>query len=239
MVSTNNSASIKGRTKPARSVDRGSAAATNASSSTTSLSSSARTTQLSGVTRNMRFMQRGKNNNINNNKARHSFPQTKQKIKMDETTESNVAANTFTGAIEISTHSENIASQKMELTLKHDNNNDKATIKTDIKWEKATPLDMYGQNQWLVLGRRSFNGFNPITASNWFTQQQYLDREDQRIKGTGITQNERRRYKELTKLVQNEDRNELSNKRGKKDGKSSISNQKKRGLDDILKLVDM
>ena len=50
--------------------------------------------------------------------------------------------------------------------------NDRASSSAARPVQTATPLDMYGWEQSQALGRRSFGGFQPVTAENWYHQQQ-------------------------------------------------------------------
>jgi M-phase phosphoprotein 6 len=195
-------------------------------------SPSSHTAQLSGATRNMRFMQRNNNRNSSNTndlRTRHSMP---SRMGADSSTMSLDPMNV--DSTKLNERKSLIAEDKE--SMMHPN----AVLKRPVvlpRLETATPLDMYGRNQCLVLGRRSFGGCNPITAANWYSQQQFLDHEEkQKHPGKNAkmaSPEERRRYLDLAREARNDDTasSRQGNKRG---GKQGISNNKKRGLDDVL-----
>lgn len=100
--------------------------------------------------------------------------------------------------------------------------------------ERATPLDMYGREQCLVLGRRSFGGFNPVAAANWYAQNQEGQQQAREPKASDAEL--LRRYKDLAQGRDGNDRKPRSG--SSKRAKQGISNnQNKRkigGLDKML-----
>lgn len=52
------------------------------------------------------------------------------------------------------------------------NNNESSSAIARGAVQQATALDVYGWEQSHALGRRSFGGFQPVTAENWYHQQQ-------------------------------------------------------------------
>ncbi len=208
------------------------------------LTPSTHTAQLSGATRNMRFMQRG-NHTSGMPSSRHSYPPTLSKLSSAPKMMNEIITNQTTEGNTTATLSVVPLNDSMEANGDGNINDTTATTKVDsctIKWGKATPLDMFGQNVCILMGRRSYNGFNAITASNLHMQRQHLDYEEKlqrRPTGTtrgGTHQNDRstrdqQRYQELSKQVQNEEKRSLNTK-------GKLSKKKKKTLDDILKLVD-
>ena len=239
MSSAKSNATTKPGVKRSRSIN-GDNDATEKNTKNTKLSTATHTTQLSGATKNMRFMQRGKS--ANNMTSRHSYPPHQNKIiATTETEEVELASKTLDGNDDSSPcfHRPN-----EEVVVSGDGIRESMSAlpkvnNFTVKWERATPLDMYGENACILLGRRSYNGFNSTTASNLHMQQQHLDYEEKMKRrrntnrdGTSKDMNsidDRRRYKELSKQVQNDEREATGGKMSKK---------KKRTLDDILKLVD-
>ena len=229
MSSTNKNAGAKHGMKRSRNVDG--VNDDEPKSKEAKSSPSTRTAQLSGTTRNMRFMQRGKTT-TSNTSLRHSFPPPKSEI----------SAATETTTIKTSEDDAKTRQpdQPVDNAMKvSDMSMPEKANSSNIKWEKATPLDMFGRNICVVIGRRSFNGFNPITASNLHMQQQHLQYEE-KLKHRRTTtrdgttkhislSSDGQRYKELSKLVQKDERR---NTHGK------LANRKKKTLDDILKSVD-
>jgi M-phase phosphoprotein 6 len=224
-TSTNSPASSKGTKRP-RSAEHTSTEPAQPTDVSSTSSPSARTARLSGVTRNMRFMQRSSNNGkVNDLRSRHSFPQ-RSKGPASATVESVVPS------VDPETQDTYITSDMQENKATHVTLSNKISV---TQWETATPLDMYGRDQCMVLGRRSFGGFNPITAANWYTQQQHLDHEEKQNHGNDFSNDERRRYKDLAKRARSDDA-ESAKRVKRRFGKNGISNQTKRGLDDVLQL---
>ena len=229
--SAKSTATAKPGVKRSRSVDSG--RETNTKSKQAKLSQTAHTTQLSGATRNMRFMQRGKTSNMVT--SRHSYPPQESKISVvTETAEEEVATKT-SDANENSDRSIDRPKELIE-ECDDDNKNDISTSPKinnfTVKWEKATPLDMYGQNACIFIGRRSYNGFNSTTALNLHMQQQHLEYEEKlnHRRSSTNSKSDRRRYQELSKQVQKDEKQALP--RGDR-----ISKSKKKSLDEILKSV--
>jgi hypothetical protein len=254
--------------KRSRSVDRVTSSSTIADSTPTpapvsskSTSPSAHTTQLSGATRNMRFMQRGMSATTVNHKVmsrhsfpRHSFPQHStstgtMSTNSEPTKEATINSNSdVSGSSNRSDHPTSTGThQSMEVNCERIVSCE-ATHTTTIKWETASPIDIYGHHECLLIGRRSYNGFNTVTASNFYMQQQHVEYEEivkRRSKDKTNKNLEQRssRYEELSEQVRDEDNESSILSRGQKSGSkkkstNSISNQKKKHLDDILKLVD-
>jgi hypothetical protein len=93
-----------------------------------------RTTELSGTTRNMRFMQR-------------KTPKS--------------------GAEKEKPDADSLQSQQATAAL----DSRESVVETEKSVQAATNLDMYSYNGSVPVGRRSFGGFNPVVASNWYSQQ--------------------------------------------------------------------
>jgi M-phase phosphoprotein 6 len=104
-----------------------------------------RTAKLSGATMNMRFMKRST--------AVAATVVTKANSAPESTTATGDAPS-------------NRQQQQDEHAAASDGIPRSATPTSRV--EIATPLDMYGRDQSTLLGRRSFGGFNPITAQNWY-----------------------------------------------------------------------
>jgi M-phase phosphoprotein 6 len=192
-------------------------------------------TQLSGATRNMRFMQRSNSNNSSSNnndlRTRHSLPS-----RMGTAT-STLAVDSIQVDSTKLNDVKSLSTQENGSMTHPINVEERPVVATRL--ETATSLDMYGRNQCLVLGRRSFGGCNPITAANWYAQQQFLDHEEkQKHQGRNLkmaSPDDRRRYLELAREARNDD--SASSRQGKKhSGKQGISNSKKRGLDEVLQM---
>ena len=242
MSSVKGAATAKTGTKRTRTV--GDSNDADPKSKEAKLTPSTHTAQLSGATRNMRFMQRG-NRTSGVPSSRHSYPPTLSILSSAPKMTNETITNQTTDGDNTATLSVVPLKDSMEANRDGNRNDTTATPKVDscaIEWGNATPLDMFGQNVCILIGRRSYNGFNSITASNLHMQRQHLDYEEKlqhRWTGTtrsGTPQNNRsskdqQRYQELSKQVQNEEKRSLNTK-----GKQS--KKKKKTLDDILKLVD-
>lgn len=183
-------------------------------------------TQLSGATRNMRFMQRG-NTAHNNNKS---------KAEGEYEGNRNGSNDQFAKHFQERQRDPNM------------NDPDKGAITSEAHHQQtnkkrhdvvkvATPLDMYGREQCLVLGRRSFGGFNPVTAENWYAQTQH-HRHDEKAsssssrKGSSAISDEEllKRYKSL---VHNRNNNNNDHRRSR--SPSSGPTKKKRGISNQTK----
>jgi hypothetical protein len=218
--------------------------------SVSSSSSSTHTAQLSGATRNMRFMQRGKT--TNSRTSRHSFPPHNQS-KTSTTTEDEKFGSAQKATDENRNSSRSVSTLNEASTISGDSTGENRSLlpenvnrcttssNSSVTWEKATPLDMYGKNTCILLGRRSYNGFNAITASNLHMQQQHWEYEEKlqhRRKSTrdsiskdmNFTSSDHQRYVELSKKVKQDEKRTLPRR-------DKISNSKKRRID-ILKLVE-
>jgi hypothetical protein len=105
--------------------------------------------------------------------------------------------------------------------------------------ERASPRDMYGRDQCLLLGRRSFGGFNPITSENLYSQQATLDgrrpKPSTTVADTESDQKLIQKYRDLARGRNVNDRKTHSNNNSSHKKVSGISNQRKRkgGLDDM------
>lgn len=145
------------------------------------------TRSLSGATKNMRFMQRGV-------KRKSEEPRQKSKNAKNDATIP-VAAfgdmnekDSVVGRQEQEEQSAATAMQHPKTPPKnkegapygsdeemHDSDDSPITVAASTAAApvlQATPLDMYGWEQSQALGRRSFGGFQPVTAENWYHQQQ-------------------------------------------------------------------
>ena len=247
MSPTKSNTSVKHGVKRSRSVDVVGRGADDPKSKQIKVSPSTHTAQLSGATRNMRFMQRGKT--ANSVTTRHSYSPKSSTISTELTTKEEVTNKTSDGDVNARQQSDHTIDDSMEIhgveTKKDISIKPKSSISNNnIEWEKATPLDMFGHDTCIVLGRRSYNGFNSITASNLYMQQQHLEYEEKlkqrrtstrggtkQISSTG--KSDQQRYKELSKQVQKEKKPTLVSKNGGK-----VSNKNMRNLDEILKSVD-
>jgi hypothetical protein len=246
MPSAKSNANAKHGVKRSRSVDvvRG---ADDPKSKQLKLTPSTHTAQLSGATRNMRFMQRGKTANIVT--SRHSYPPKPSMVS--STTETATKEETISKIVDGDVYerqSDHLVNDSMEANTNgstNDLSNGPKVNISSIKWEKATPLDMFGPTTCIFVGRRSYNGFNSITASNLYMQQQHLEYEEKLKRRStptrgGVTKHisstgksDQQRYKELSKQVQKETKLTLLSKNGGK-----VANKKVRNLDKILKSVD-
>jgi M-phase phosphoprotein 6 len=200
------------------------------------LSPATHTTQLSGATRNMRFMQRGKI--TNSTTSRHSYPPHQHKSSAIIATETDKVefTNKTSAGNDNSIRSTDLSNETVDAS--GDGMRENVSVLPNVSsvavnWERATPLDMFGENACILLGRRSYNGFNATTASNLHMQQQHLEYEEKlkQRRNTTNSATDRRIYRELSKKVQNDEKQAFTN-----GGK--LSKKKKRTLDDILKLVD-
>jgi M-phase phosphoprotein 6 len=142
---------------------------TRSTSTTTPDSSKKRKTELSSVTKSMRFMQR----------CRTTASTLKDAEQEDDSMELDTA-----GAVDgdgIQPHDASISSTNEESYL-----------------DKATPAEMYGIERSVAIGRRSFGGFNGVVAENWFRQKQEIfPKKKKSIKSQREEENLLRQFDEL------------------------------------------
>ena len=246
MPSAKSNTVAKHGAKRSRSADAVRGAADDPKSKQSKISPSTHTAQLSGATRNMRFMQRGKTANIVS--SRHSYsPKSEAMSSATEKTKGEITNKNFEDAV-TKRQSEHSLSESTLANGDGRSNDISLQLKlniSSIKWEKASPLDMFGPTTCILLGRRSYNGFNSMTASNLYMQQQHLEYEEKlkhrrapnrdgttkHISSTG--KSNQQRYKELSKQAQKEMKPKLLSKNGGK-----VSNKNGSILDKILKSID-
>jgi hypothetical protein len=185
-----------------------------------------RTAQLSGATRNMRFMQR--HHSQSPQPAQHAPRQRAQRSSQ------NLSENR--DCMELSSnHDHNVGHTPLAASDSPDE-----SFSTGVLVERASSLDMYGRDQCLLLGRRSFGGFNPITSENLYSQQATLDgrrpKQSTTVADTESEQKLMQKYKDLARGRNVNERKTHSNNNSNHKKASGISNQRKRmgGLDDMM-----
>jgi hypothetical protein len=151
-----------------------------------------RTTELSGTTRNMRFMQR------------KTLKSGTEKEKPNADTPQASKATEALDAIE-------------------------SVVETEKVVQPATNLDIYSYNGAIPLGRRSFGGFNPVVASNWYSQQ----KEKTSKKEIKISDEELLRRFATGRTGMNKKR-QTPGKGSKNQGKISGSKRRKNAFEELL-----
>lgn len=109
---------------------------------------------LSGATRNMRFMQRTSPQKINTTKEPTGIDDD-DAMEVEEISRDSIGNSDETGDKCTDEAVQEMGSQKVLSS---------STL-------KVTPLEMYGPERSIAIGRRSFGGFNKVTAETYFHQQ--------------------------------------------------------------------
>lgn len=155
---------------------------------TTTAAKPAAARQLSGATKNMRFMKRRSGGDPHSpQRPLDEAPPTKSNIpkKTSSITEvmrgepSGLSTDASTallreGDVQQSVHEKmhHSGESSDEEMVDADNHASSCAALPLVPVQTATPQDMYGWEQSVALGRRSFGGFQPVTAENWYHQQQ-------------------------------------------------------------------
>ena len=144
--------------------------------------------QLSGATKNMRFMKR-RGGDLHSRPQGQSDEASQPKKNVpkarDDTTTAVVmglSSNSTTatgllhgGEVQHSAHhaatTDSFESSDEEMPDSNNCASPGAALQA-VPVQTATPQDMYGWEQSQALGRRSFGGFQPVTTENWYHQQQ-------------------------------------------------------------------
>lgn len=144
--------------------------------------------QLSGATKNMRFMKR-RGGDLHSRPQGQSDEASQPKKNVpkarDDTTTAVVmglSSNSTTatgllhgGEVQQSAHhaatTDSVESSDEEMADSNNCASPGAALQA-VPVQTATPQDMYGWEQSQALGRRSFGGFQPVTTENWYHQQQ-------------------------------------------------------------------
>lgn len=175
--------------------------------------------QLSGATRNMRFMQRN-NSHSPKQQAAH---EKGGRVRVAQITVAAAAledTNETAAGISAAGSADSVASPSGRAQQ-----SPPPPDGLPVVVERATPLDMYGPDQCAVLGRRSFGGFNPAVAENWHAQRQ--DRQAAARAPQRSDADLLRRYKDLAEGRHGNERQPRSGTK-RRSSQSGISNQTKR-----------
>ena len=181
----------------------------NQAQSISTTSSSTPSKKLSGATRNMRFMQRAVRG------KEKTPPSSKDSRK--------------------SPHQPSPSCIPHRTTLaRNEDGDDDVAADDDVLMDAedegrnslATSVEMYGIEQSIALGRRSFGGFNAVTAENWFRQQQHYNK-----KRTGDADHDEKTMRDYQKAKKGTGKRK---EKRKSDGISSKKRKATKTLDDVL-----
>jgi stalled ribosome alternative rescue factor ArfA len=104
----------------------------------------------------------------------------------------------------------------------------------------ATPAEMYGIEGAIVIGRRSFGGFNAVVAENWFRQKQEIfpkKKKNSNGGGSQSRQEDQQILRQFDQLERDEKKTQQGTKKKRNKGISNGNKKRTKTLDDILAMA--